>query len=441
MTVDTSHLQDRFLESKLRAGEVLHERIRTRVLQGAGRCTRGPNDWAVVVVQGQDLLNFLSRREVVESLPVELQAEIAFGIEVSEVPADDLVLLAESALEQDDIWQTDAEPDLAQRRKDATRKPAENIEVLAASARREVRAWTLVWKQEWEAAARAAVDVLDNLPPVKMRPYRAFWAYLGSAWSALAAAENGDDAASVDRASQLLRTAHKEAEGTTWLKEVQPLPSAPIDDDPVDAEGIENIMSKLTSGSLASPTKFSKRSSTMLADLSQKKAPPYEQALVELGVFLGASESFKPAGQGRADAVWIWESAWMTVEAKSESDEEGLLSMEYVRKADTQMDSVIADRGEDGAPPGSVSLIVSPRRVVDPDAVNIARPHLYLVSSELVLSLAHDVVRAWKELRGVAPGVEGETLREAAAKVFWEHRVLPTQIKERLTREPIRGTT
>jgi hypothetical protein len=39
-----SHLQDRFLESKLRASEVLQERIRTRVLQGAGRCTRGPKD-------------------------------------------------------------------------------------------------------------------------------------------------------------------------------------------------------------------------------------------------------------------------------------------------------------------------------------------------------------------------------------------------------------
>lgn len=74
-----THLQDRFLESKLRASEVLHERIRTRVLQGAGRCTRGPKDWAVVVVAGEDLIRFLSRAEVRQSLPVELQAEITLG--------------------------------------------------------------------------------------------------------------------------------------------------------------------------------------------------------------------------------------------------------------------------------------------------------------------------------------------------------------------------
>ncbi|MET3960020.1 hypothetical protein ABIE52_006955 [Rhodococcus sp. OAS809] len=433
-----SHLQDRFLESKLRAGEVLHERIRTRVLQGVGRCTRGPSDWAVVVVQGDDLLRFLSRREVRESLPVELQAEIKFGLEVSETAADDLVLLAESALKQDEIWQADAEPDLVQLRKDAVRKPATNVAVLTSSAPREVRAWSHAWKQDWEGAARAAIDVLNNLPPTSLRPYRALWAYLGSAWSTLAAEENGNSAA-VARATQLLRDAHKEAEGTTWLKEVQPLPSAPIDEDPLDAQSIGNIVSRVTKGGLASPGKFANRSSTMLSNLSKKSAPPYEQALAELGLLIGASESFKPQGKGRADTVWIWDSAWITVEAKSESEDHGLLSMDYVRQANTQLDSVAGDRAHDEPPSGSVSFIVSTRRVVDPDAVDIARPHLYLVPTQLIAEIAHDVVRAWNELRGVAFGVDPEALHDSAARIFWEHRVLPTQIRERLTREPIRG--
>src|ERR1022692_284359 len=107
-----SHLQDQFLETKLRASEVLHERIRTRVLQGAGRCTRGPKDWAVVVVTGEDILRFLSRAEVQKALPVELQAELAFGLDQSQEPADNLRYLAESALNQDEIWQEDAEPEL-----------------------------------------------------------------------------------------------------------------------------------------------------------------------------------------------------------------------------------------------------------------------------------------------------------------------------------------
>ena len=133
-----SHLQDRFLETKLRASEVLQERIRTRVLQGAGRCTRGPKDWAVVVVAGEDILRFLSRAEVRKSLPVELQAEITFGLEQSQAPADDLLFLAESALDQDEIWQEDAEPELAKLRRDATRVPQLNVAELAASTVREM---------------------------------------------------------------------------------------------------------------------------------------------------------------------------------------------------------------------------------------------------------------------------------------------------------------
>ena len=39
----------------------------------------------------------------------------------------------------------------------------------------------------------------------------------------------------------------------------------------------------------------------MLANLNQDEATKYEQGLVALGEFLGA-ESFKPPGQGRADA-------------------------------------------------------------------------------------------------------------------------------------------
>jgi hypothetical protein len=434
-TPHASRLQDRFLESKLRAGEVLHERIRTRVVQGAGRCTRGPKDWAVVVIQGEDLLRFLSRAEVRSSLPVELQAEVSFGLLQSQMPADDLVLLAQSTLEQDEVWQEDAEPALAQSRRDAVRTPPASIGELAASAVREVRAWSLAWQQDWEGASRAAVDVLEHLTSPSLRPYRALWAYLGSAWSSLAFADG--EAAAEDRAAHLLKTAHKAATGTTWLKEVQPLPSATLDSDPVDEDGVDRVLERL-GGPLRSAAKFDKQVSTMLAGLALKDASTYEQALVALGEMIGA-ESSKPPGKGRADSVWLWEPLWITVEAKSEQEAEGMLSMDYVRQTNTQLASVAGDREKDEPPTGSISVIVTPRSVVDPDAVPIAAAHVHLVTPELILDLAHDAVRAWKELRGVAHGTDGEALHTAAARILWEHRVLPTQVMERLTRDPIKG--
>ncbi|WP_301175638.1 DEAD/DEAH box helicase [Actinomadura geliboluensis] len=430
-----SHLQDHFLETKLRASEVLQERVRTRVLQGAGRCTRGPKDWAVVVVTGEDILRFLSRAEIRRSLPVELQAEITFGLEQSQEPSDTLVYLAESALEQDEIWQEDAEPELSKLRREASREPQPNVADLAASTVREVRAWTYAWEQDWESAARTAIEVLEHLTTPGLRPYRAFWAYLGSAWSALAS--TSEDSPAALRSAELLRTAHTAAVGTTWLKEVQPLPSATYDQEPVDEQGVKEVLA-LLKGRLSSSTKFDRQAATMLANLSQQDSTPYEQGLVSLGELLGA-ESFKPPGQGRTDAAWIWESLWVTVEAKSESQSEGMLSMEYVRKANTQLASLSADRGVEAPPDGSISIIVTPRSVVDPDAVPIANLNVYTAMPKLVLDVAHDTVRAWNELRGMIKGVPTDPLHADAARVLWEHRVLPTQVLERLSRDPIRS--
>jgi Rad3-related DNA helicase len=43
-----ANLAERFLGERADAGAALAERLRTRIVQGAGRCTRGPNDYAVV---------------------------------------------------------------------------------------------------------------------------------------------------------------------------------------------------------------------------------------------------------------------------------------------------------------------------------------------------------------------------------------------------------
>jgi len=82
---------------------------------------------------------------------------------------------------------------------------------------------------------------------------------------------------------------------------------------------------------------------------------------------------------------------------------------------------------------------VSPRTIVDPDAVPIAASHLHLASPDLVLDVARDAVRAWKQIRTALSGSADEDTRLAVARAFWEHRVLPTQTLARLTTDLIRG--
>ena len=429
-----SHLQDRFLSSKLRAGDVLAERIRTRIVQGAGRCTRGPQDWAVVVVQGEELLRYLSDPDNTRSMPVELQAEIEFGLLASAGSYTNVVALTRSALAQDEDWRTHGEPALADGRARTTRTPQPLASELAASAPREVAAWRAAWLGDWEAAGRAAVEVLDGITAPKARAYRALWAYFASAWFGRSAAAG--NAAAVQRSAELLTTAHRAATGMIWRREIQPLPADVVVPEPSDASAATGILS-LLGGALRSATTFSSRVQTMLGQLAQDEATPYELGLVELGRLLGA-ESFKPSGQGRTDAAWLWDELWLTVEAKSEQTAERL-SMDYVRKANTHLASLAADRDVDAPPADSVSVIAAHSRLVDPDAVPIAAPHLYLTTTDIVLDIAHDAHRAWTAIRASVTASCGEAARAEITKILWEHRVLPTQVKERLSREPIRG--
>ena len=76
---NANSLQERWLGERADAGAALAERIRTRVVQGAGRCTRGPDDFAVVVVRGSDLTRYLNFPDVRAALDPELQAEVEFG--------------------------------------------------------------------------------------------------------------------------------------------------------------------------------------------------------------------------------------------------------------------------------------------------------------------------------------------------------------------------
>ncbi|MEW2290989.1 DEAD/DEAH box helicase [Streptomyces sp. NPDC047841] len=431
---DAVHLQDRFLITGLGASNVALERVRTRVVQGAGRCTRGPRDFALVIAVGRDLQRFLSRTDVRAGMPPELQAEIAFGRENSEVPAADLVALAQSALDRDHIWQEDAEPYITELRNEAVKEVPSYAAKLAGSVRREIAAWQAAWQQDFDRASREAVEVLNHLTGQELRPYQALWAYLGSAWASLAV----DAPAAAERAEQLLRRARQAANRTTWLREIEGPGATAGDLDVLDAEGVDGVIAALATPRLKSAAKFNEFANGVIRALGDPDATGYEQALVALGDLLGA-RSYKPQGKGRTDAAWIWPSSWITIEAKSEQKAKGDVSLKYIRQANTQLDLLAADEGLDKPAPGSITVIASPRGIVDDDGMKVARPHLHLSSPTTLLALAQRTVRAWSEIRGAAPaGVDGDGLRAVVQETLAAHRVLPSQVRDDLSTDPIR---
>ncbi|MFD4243686.1 DEAD/DEAH box helicase [Streptomyces sp. NPDC058525] len=429
------HLQDQFLQTRLRAGRVALERVRTRIIQGAGRCTRGPRDFALVIVTGRELQRFLSRLDVREGLPPELQAEIAFGRDNSQVTPSELVALAHSALNRDQIWQEDAEPDIVERRSECTKQDPAYVDKLADSAEHEVKAWQAAWLEDWDAASQSAVQALNLLTGEELRPYQAMWAYLGSAWARLA---TGAPAAPA-RAEQLLGRARKAAIGTTWLREIEGHADAEPELGVLDSEAVAAVAQAYRSSpKLRTAAKFDAFANEMLANLGNQKSTKYEQGLASLGELLGA-RSFKPTGQGREDAAWLWPSCWLTVEAKSEQKSEGGISLNDIRQTNSHLRQLAADQHVDEPPTDSISVIASPKGIVSDLAVPAAETHLYLVSPETILALAVRATQAWTQIRGAAPaGVEGEDLLAVVAQALRTSLVLPSYVKEAVTADPVR---
>ncbi|MGW0827132.1 hypothetical protein [Streptomyces sp. NPDC002845] len=124
----------------------------------------------------------------------------------------------------------------------------------------------------------------------------------------------------------------------------------------------------------------------------------------------------------------MWPSLWLTIEAESEQKAEGGVSLKYIWQANIQFDLLAADEGLDESAPGSITVIASPRSMVDDDGVKVARDHLHLSSPTTLLALAQRTVRAWTEIRGAAPaGVDGDGLRTVVQETLAAPTATPGQ--------------
>jgi hypothetical protein len=429
-----AHLQERFLEVRVRAGAALEERIRTRVVQGVGRCTRGPSDYAVAVLNSADLARYLSNKQRAESLDPDLQAEIKFGLENSRGVEIGVVLdNVRTFLAQGDDWRNEAEPYLVAARRAATRQDASGAIKLAAAVRHEVEACQFAWRQDYAAASKAAGEAAVALSGEEdVRTYRAFWTYLAAVWRFAASAK---DPSAYRTAVGLLDQANEAARGTTWLREADPGESSTsenADDTPAIRAIARRIERGIKRGDIEAQIQ------RMHSGLAEAAPSIFEPGLTELGKLLGA-DACKPSGKGRCDSAWCWEGQlWVALEAKTEEGADKEIPMRDVRQANTQLASLAADRGVE-APETSATIIISHQTRIDPDAITIANRDVFLVGPDDVRAMAVHLETAWQALLSQRAGYSGPDLEALIRRIFGGHEVLPTQVRERLTRQPVRG--
>jgi hypothetical protein len=433
---DSYSLQERFLSERANAHAVLSERVRTRVIQGAGRCTRGPNDFAVVIVMGSELTNYLARPEVRASLDSELQAEVEFGWQNSlGATVGEIIDNAQVFLKHDQQWRESGEPALTEYRREAQMVLPLGSEALQSSVALEVEAWGLAFQGDWLAASEKMQQAAREIGKggESTRGSRSLLLYFAALWLHLGAT----DEAQFAKARVLMRDVSEAIARCTWFREMAPLPKQDaIEISAEDEIAISQIASRLNSG--VKVERHEKLIREMISDLEQTEANPYGRGLTNLGKLLGA-DSFVPDKAGRCDSAWIWGNAlWIAVEAKTEQHEFKTLPLSDIRQTNTHLDLLKTDRGVEVTPPESFSVIVSPRGVVAPADATAANPNLYLVSPRIILDLAQDLELVWRNLIAGGSRQQEVNMSKFVTDELQGSGCLPSQIKERLTISSIR---
>lgn len=437
------NLQERFLQSRSRAGVALATRVRTRVVQGAGRCTRGPNDTALVLVRGRELSRYLNRPEVLDALDTELQAEIRFGTENSRNGGagnmrDNVRVFLNQ--DKDESWHNDAEPLLTEYRRRAVQQEPAGTEAMSACVEHEVRAWAAATSRKWGEACKHAHEVARIVGKAGSATigYRAFWTYLEAAWTDQCAEQN-DDSAKRAEAKSLVHNAETILGLGSWIREMAPFPEAqrsPLSS--LDAHAVNSIASILRGP--VNQGKIRKRLESMQAGLNEQDPSKYEPALTEMGFFLGA-DATKPTSPGRCDSTWCWgNELWLALEAKSDHVPTGVVSHKEIRQASDQLKLLKEDRGTDRVPPDSAIIIISPKPGVNSEGAKSANTDLYLIPPSALSNVASDLIAAWDcVLVSDVKSMTDPQLRERVEKEFLNRALLPSQIHERLTFDPISG--
>jgi hypothetical protein len=405
-----THLQERFIYETLGAHRALSETIRTRFVQGAGRCTRNAHDFAAVIIRGQGLVDFLSRDEEVGAMRPELQAEIRFGLDNSEDAEADVVGLLKAFWAQSEEWRSAAEYIEDMARSAARQEPTSPLREVA---KLEVECWQAVWKDDLSRGIKLAQQVVDGLSGGEdLRPYRLFWLFLAGSWTRAHADETGDE-----EEKKLAATLEQEAQNcartSSWFPQFGtgelPLPESR---DRRSSHAAQVLRDWGIRGA-----RFDKLVNEMTANLQGTSAVEITGGLTSLGPLLGfqALGDQKPAGP---DAIWrSGDDLWYLFEAKTDEDAAKPISAQAVRQANTHQ--VWAERKLSWPTPkvSRTIVVVADEREMD-DAARLVVGDLSIVTLSEIRTLAAKAAEAITDVRAKARSLGDDALETLIAETF-----------------------
>lgn len=308
-----THLQEKFLITRMAASVLFNERIKTRIVQAIGRCTRGPVDYSAVCIIGEDIMNELISPKKLEQYHVELQAEIDFGYQqsVGFSTIDDFLDNLKHFFKKDEEWQ-EAEQDIISKRDARISNLSSNkdladlkviFEKLLQAAKFEVKYQYSIWKNDYEQALASIEEILRYLDAPILQGYRGFWNYLGGYTACLLFNEGKKTYADVSK--KYFREASKCTNSISWFNKLIPgKETQEVSDDNLSGSIIPRIEKQILQDGLRNNNKFEQRAKRIIELLNSADGHDFEKGHQELGTLLGYI-SDNANGDADPDPYWI----------------------------------------------------------------------------------------------------------------------------------------
>ncbi len=366
-------LQETFMLDRLHATAELRDRVRTRVTQAIGRCTRDEADYAVVLALGDDFLKWAANTGNRAGMRTELQAEFEIGMHESEDrESDEVVDLCTQFLSNPPARES-VESAVLDAKEGLSRRPDDCAKSLAAAVDSEVEFTYKMWQADYEAAHGAARSVIDALEGgSELKPYLSLWFHQAAVAAFYGWKTTGTDVYRT-LCAEHIEGALSTSRGVRWYSRIKALLAGELDLQVEELDAVapwfERIDDLLSRWGTRGP-KYATRLAEVEMGIKGTSAAKFEEALKSLGTMLGAVSS-RPKTSGSPDGVWVFENLAVVIEAKSDADPNGSISYDVVRQAALHEKRAREDKL---IPVGleCVTLLVTPQSALDLEAAKIA---------------------------------------------------------------------
>lgn len=305
----TTNLQERFLITRMGASKLYAERIRTRIIQAVGRCSRNASDYSIVCVMGDTIQNDLTKQEKIKQFAPELRAEIQFGLEnsIEYSTVDDVLEQAKDFLNRAEEWQR-AENYIVDLRNgywNEENKVEEQInKKLQESAILELKFQDSIWKKDYKSAFDCASEIVEKLNAPALNGFKCFWNYM-TGCMAYYLFQNGQKEYKIPGV-KFLSNALKENISIKWLSGLQEKLFSVESEDVKDTDYFFDCIERIESVFSSIPTKqkMEEKIKSILNNLESLDGNKFERGHKEFGELLGFI-SENPNSTGAPDPYWI----------------------------------------------------------------------------------------------------------------------------------------